>query len=102
MQDICAVLPTCCESQWDEACVDAVFTECDSMLCPESTPGCEHGLCEFGGPLTPECDVPPLKTSCVSAVCEVDAVCCLQPHGVWDGQCLAEAFEICGLSCEGG
>jgi len=99
VSDVCDELPSCCGNAWTESCAAAVYTACGSAGCAASTPDCEHGLCELGGPLTPDCDDPPVAPSCVSSVCDFDSVCCNSVNGVWDGLCLSEAIDACDLIC---
>jgi hypothetical protein len=52
---------------------------------------CAHGLCFEGPPLDPTC------SECVATVCAVDSFCC---EFGWDGLCVQEAQDLCGVVCE--
>ena len=57
---------------------------------PQPPPGggtCDHGPCEAGAPLDPNCD------PCVQAICSYDDYCC---NAEWDDICTEEAMYICG------
>ncbi|HMN95392.1 MAG TPA: hypothetical protein PKC43_04175 [Phycisphaerales bacterium] len=77
---VCVELPGCCETQWDEGCVDAAFTRC---ICgnPFSFP------CEVisGSPGCSDCD-------CCRTVCLISANCCSVG---WDAFCVALASNLC-------
>ena len=51
---------------------------------------CEHPVCSTGDALSASCD------SCAATVCAADAFCC---QNSWDAQCVSEASQMCGLSC---
>jgi hypothetical protein len=55
-----------------------------------SGPGCDHDVCTTGSPLDSSCD------PCAAIVCSHDPVCC---EAWWDGICVTEANQYCGL-CE--
>jgi hypothetical protein len=81
---ICAQDPYCCETEWDEQCVEEVTTFCGAS-CDNGS--CDHGLCSIGSPLSGSC------SSCTAAVCDADPYCCDEQ---WDAQCVDEVNEICG------
>ncbi|MEJ7731970.1 MAG: hypothetical protein WKG00_22515 [Polyangiaceae bacterium] len=61
--------------------------------CPQDCPGgCDHPVCQDGGPLSSGCD------PCVDLVCGADGFCCSDG---WDGQCIGEANALCGGICCG-
>lgn len=84
---VCIILPSCCESSWDLACVSIALN---------------LGIGECGTPLAGDCLTPRLTPfcddfACCAAVCEVDDFCC---EIRWDTQCTQIAFERCNLgSC---
>ena len=92
---ICQLDPQCCSGSWGQACIDAVFSVCGTVVC--ETGSCAHSLCENGSALTPGCDEPPITPSCVTEVCNADSYCC---NSAWDSLCVDEVTSICGLSCE--
>jgi hypothetical protein len=95
---ICAADAFCCNVMWDELCVEAVRTICNSLICAESAGSCSHTLCTEGPPLTPGCDSPPAATSCVDAICAVDSYCC---STFWDSICIGEVVSVCNMNCDG-
>lgn len=86
IKDICEQMPSCCTTNWTQACVGlAIVTpSCDTDC------NCSHGVCQDGGALGPSCD------PCVSAICEADPFCCDQN---WDGLCIGEVGTLCGIIC---
>jgi hypothetical protein len=56
---------------------------------PDATPTCDHGACEAGTALSPDCD------PCAATVCETDAYCCATE---WDATCVSEAETGCGCT----
>jgi hypothetical protein len=88
--NVCAADGFCCEVEWDAVCVDLAVQVC-GLDCGGG--GCEHDLCEAGGPLDPACD------TCVTDVCNIDAFCC---EVEWDAVCIDLAVATCGLDCGGG
>ena len=81
---VCEGDPFCCDSAWDDLCVEAANGLCP--LCGVSAGDCcvPHDL--------PGCDDP----ECEATVCEVDPFCC---EAAWDGLCADEAAELCGGLC---
>jgi len=79
---VCAFDAYCCETEWDQVCVDEAASECESSDC--------HDECEIGTPMGAEC------TTCTAAVCEADAFCCTD---TWDQFCVDEVAELCSFSC---
>ncbi len=84
---LCSIDSFCCEVEWDELCVGEVLDFC-GIDC--SIQGCEHDLCEAGGPLDATCD------PCATTVCTEDPFCC---ESEWDDVCVGEAEQLCGLDC---
>jgi hypothetical protein len=79
---VCQLLPECCETAWDQTCVDWAATECDGLVCP--SPGScllPHG--EAG------CD----DAACCERVRRLDPVC----EAVWDELCVELAQLSCGV-----
>lgn len=84
---VCVLRESCCNTAWDEACVEltaiAGFGDCDVDLAqccePSFTPGC--GALAF----VEEC------------VCALDDICCLNE---WHPGCVNLAIAECGSTCE--
>ncbi|MCA9286532.1 MAG: hypothetical protein KDA22_15010, partial [Phycisphaerales bacterium] len=80
---VCAEDSFCCETMWDELCVNIALEVCDgtggpSNCCmPNGGIGCDDAACE-------------------SAVCGIDAFCCKVE---WDGICAGEAADLCPNLC---
>lgn len=88
---VCAADSFCCESEWDDFCVE----EAEGL--------CEGGFSSCGAPLTPDCQTQSALPGCSDAnccneVCRVDTSCCLV---AWDNFC-AELHEpsICRTACD--
>jgi hypothetical protein len=95
--DICAADSFCCDTAWDNLCVEEARTICGSFTCLESRGQCNHTICSFGPKLTPGCDVPPFpQGGCVAQICTADPFCC-EDH--WDSICIEEVSTVCQLSC---
>ncbi len=79
---VCASAPTCCQTAWDQSCVNLALALCSDC----GDPGA--GSCfEING--TPSCD----NAACCLAVCAVDASCC---EFAWSILCKEMANEMCG------
>ncbi|NBX25848.1 MAG: hypothetical protein EBQ99_07340 [Planctomycetes bacterium] len=81
-EKVCLLLPECCETAWDQACVDWADSECAGLVCP--SPG--------------NCLLPHGEAGCDDAVCcervrRLDPVC----DGVWDELCVELARLACGV-----
>ncbi|MBL9119270.1 MAG: trypsin-like peptidase domain-containing protein [Phycisphaerae bacterium] len=79
--NVCAFDPFCCDSSWDNLCVDEAFTECA---------GC-------GDPSSGSCYAPHANTGCEDencclSVCNDDTFCC---DTEWDQLCADEAAKLC-------
>ncbi len=83
---VCGFDAYCCETEWDETCVGEGGESCGAAAC--------HDECEAGAALETSC------SSCASEVCAADPFCCDPTEGSWDGQCVLQAGEICGLCSE--
>ncbi len=78
---VCAILPNCCQTGWDQSCVDlAIFltNECGkpatgSCLVPHENPNCRD-------------------VTCCERVCSVDPRCC---ETTWDATCVEFAERFC-------
>ena len=95
--DICAVDASCCDTAWDNDCVEEARTVCSSLTCLESGGQCNHTLCSFGPALTPGCDAGPVPQGCVKQICTADSFCC-EEH--WDAVCIQEVATVCGFNCD--
>lgn len=83
---VCAIAPSCCEVQWDQACADlasavaGIFGPCQmgsgNCLQANGTPGCDD-------------------RSCCELICALDPVCC---GDEWDATCAYEATASCTAS----
>lgn len=82
--EVCASDPFCCDSSWDSTCTDLADDLCGGC------DTCEHDVCETGDALVDGC------SDCVTDVCAADEFCCTVS---WDGTCVGEAEEICGVIC---
>jgi choice-of-anchor B domain-containing protein len=94
---VCSSTPECCQTSWDDGCVEQVRTVCASLVCGESAGSCAHVLCDEGGALSPGCDAPPALESCVQAICDVLPSCCAQ---AWDEGCVQAVSSVCGAGCD--
>lgn len=81
---VCAMDDFCCETQWDQLCVDEATELC--LGCG----GVSTGSC-YDSHATPHCE----DQACCDAVCAMDAFCCASS---WDSICAEEAVELCN-SC---
>lgn len=87
-EEVCAVDPFCCNSEWDAACADEAFEFCASC----------GGVCGGEGDCcTAHVGVGCSDDSCCLAVCAVDPTCCSQG---WDNLCASQAEDLCD-SCAG-
>jgi hypothetical protein len=78
---VCDLDPFCCESNWDQFCVNSAAANC---------PGCDNpsnGSCYAAHP-TPHCN----KPSCCDTVCAADPFCC---STAWDVVCVNAAIASC-------
>lgn len=88
---VCELLPYCCESGWDESCLQQAEFSCKPLgVCGLSTAG---SCFEVHG--NPACSDP----DCCSAVCAVDPPCC---ETQWDSQCVQRALLSCSTPGECG
>ncbi len=76
---VCANDSFCCTTEWDNLCVEAAATECNTSTC--------HGACETGAPMGAECG------TCAADVCAADPYCC---QTSWDNICVGKASDLCG------
>ncbi len=91
---VCAVDPYCCETAWDELCVNHV----EDALCG----GCTFGpsSTDFGIDCCEPSDMPGCPDETASeCVCDADAFCCLVE---WDQVCIDTGIALGCLSCGGG
>ena len=86
----CFVDPFCCDTKWDEVCVE----KASEVICRDTPPdvcGPGAGDCNAAaGNGTPGCE----DALCCQAVCLEDPYCCLTE---WDNYCAAAAGSVCGL-----
>jgi len=91
---VCGAEPYCCDTDWDQLCVDQVAANCGSNFCgggggnppPNS---CAHPECTEGEKLNPGC------SSCATAVCGADPYCC---DNDWDSICVGLVPQECGAN----
>jgi len=81
-QLVCSQDPFCCDTEWDNLCVDAA----NSLCAPCGTAKAGNCYAENG---SAHCDDP----ECCLTVCAQDPFCCTN---VWDDICVSEALELCG------
>ncbi len=105
---VCEVDPFCCDTEWDDLCVDSALdcgadcsdgavcgdAECSESeactTCPEDCGACTASCCDPG-------DGPGCGDAGVQAcVCDLDDFCCAE---AWDELCVAEAEAYCELGC---
>ncbi|MCA9296320.1 MAG: hypothetical protein KC983_07375, partial [Phycisphaerales bacterium] len=84
--DICNLDPFCCDTEWDEQCVEEAL---NSPACVSSACNANAGPCGAGNG-TPGCDEP----LCCAQLCEFDPFCC---DTEWDGLCASGAART--LAC---
>ena len=80
---VCAILPQCCNVEWDQTCADQAGVTC--VTCGTSTASCfvEHPA--------PSCE----NFECCSQVCAILPQCCTVG---WDDVCASTAIDLC-LAC---
>jgi len=90
---VCDIDPFCCEAEWDQTCVEKIYT----------TAGCERYQAGCGGLCSGDCCTPRdtpwcNDLACCEAVCLVDIFCC---DVRWDEFCAATAniTPACGTAC---
>jgi hypothetical protein len=85
---VCNLSPSCCDTNWDNACVSLARSYCCGA------PGCGSG-CNKSCLIPheePYCSDP----YCCDAICRADPLCC---SATWDTLCAASALERCGSAC---
>jgi len=87
---VCDADPFCCNTKWDQYCVDATATLPDCTVQCGGGGGCAHDECEEGGALAPTC------SDCAAAVCAADDFCCTTE---WDSLCVDEAKQADDCFC---
>jgi hypothetical protein len=85
---VCDLDAFCCESAWDEFCVQKAQSVASCGCAPVET--CEHSECTAGAALDPDC------SSCAQSVCDQDGFCCTTE---WDGTCVLWAEDLCASTC---
>lgn len=90
---ICDQDPFCCDTAWDQTCVDAALGQC--VVCGgDGNPGCTPDAgdcCTDNG--TPGCD----DELCCNMICVVDPFCC---DTAWDQNCADAAVALCAACAE--
>lgn len=80
-ESVCQVIFACCETAWDEICIEVANDVCDNTSCPAEGAcdevhdgvGCEDYVC---------CDF----------TCDFDGFCC---YALWDTWCVDQALQLC-------
>jgi hypothetical protein len=80
-ETVCALDSYCCDTAWDDVCVDEAATECGNAC---------HDPCVTGGPMGASCG------TCEGDVCAADPFCC---DNSWDSACIIGAQDVCGITC---
>jgi hypothetical protein len=88
---VCGLDPFCCDTQWDDQCVQEAIRQCGAMC--DGGMGSEACCSPSGSPGCPE------DLALEACVCALDAFCCDQQ---WDGMCVQSAQNDCGLVCPAG
>jgi len=88
--DICQSDPYCCNSEWDDFCIEKVLTVCGDWTCAAA---CSRNLCEVGEPLDSTCN------TCAAQVCFEDPSCCTD---TWDASCILRVENTCNHQCKPG
>ncbi len=91
--DVCDFDPYCCDTEWDDVCVDEATSICGSCAAGGGATTCEHSECAAGVSLTATC------SSCAGSVCAADSWCC---DNEWDSLCVALVDTECTVTCGGG
>jgi hypothetical protein len=94
VQAVCQSDPFCCNTDWNQQCVNEVFSVCQSKSCSASAGSCSHTLCTTGSTLVSGCDSG--SANCVQQICAVDSFCCTTE---WDSICVGQVASVCGLNC---
>ncbi len=92
---VCALDSFCCETFWDNICVDQAIADCPSECGCPLTSACglfENSCCEAGSVVG--CN----NSECCNCVCDTDAFCCSTE---WDDLCATQelapqCYDVCG------
>ena len=79
---VCGFDPHCCETVWDQPCVDIANSECDNLYCPSA------GSCT-----EPHFSIGCSDESCCELISRLDPFC---GYAFWDAICAEEALRWCG------
>ncbi|NUP11130.1 MAG: hypothetical protein HOW73_34225 [Polyangiaceae bacterium] len=82
-EEVCAFDNYCCDTEWDDVCVDEAASACGAGTC--------HDECSEGAAMGAECG------ECAASICELDPYCC---DTAWDATCVAEVSDNCNPPCE--
>lgn len=78
---VCEVILACCESSWDEICVEVANQVCSNVACPSEgscfVPHGGRGCSDY---------------TCCAFICSLDGFCCFAR---WDEWCASEAAQLC-------
>jgi hypothetical protein len=91
---VCSIDPYCCNTEWDQTCIDQAEYYCNDVSCSGGSGGGScHDVCQTGDALDASCG------SCAATVCGIDDYCCSTS---WDATCVDEAETYCGgVTCGG-
>ncbi|MDZ4752981.1 MAG: hypothetical protein SGJ11_00610 [Phycisphaerae bacterium] len=88
---VCALDAYCCETAWDEVCIEIAAAECRA--------GCE-GIVTCGAPSSGSCLDPHATPfcndeACCTSICSFDPFCCAV---AWDALCASSAAAACAVT----
>lgn len=102
-----ADLVKCTESNGDKCAIKAKVPGLTALILPPDAfvtdalvkeGSCAADLCVAGPALSATtCASDPDKQACVDLICEQDSYCC---SNSWDGTCVKEAVDGCGIACK--
>lgn len=94
---VCTQDPFCCNSTWDQSCIDLADSPVNASVCKRTQCGDPNA----GDACLPHDGQACKNKPCCEAVCAADPYCC---ETEWDGNCTDEArtFSICGCTYECG
>ncbi len=90
-ESVCAIDPFCCDTNWDNVCVDEAAGICSGSFsaCARGAGACTDGTATNG---TPGCS----DIDCCNTICASDPFCCLTE---WDSVCAEQEAQFCHSTC---
>jgi hypothetical protein len=82
--EVCTLSPDCCDSTWDQFCVDVATKLCADIPCPDQ-----------GGCFDVHDGTGCIDESCCNFTCLFDPFCCV---GQWDSWCVDQAVQLCNAT----